>query len=413
MKNGFKRQVIQMRDNMKRIKILFAHDLPIIKNSIDSNYYSKTIGYEFWSRYLEFTNDLQVAVRVKQAELFELDSFKKISSENVQFLDMPNLAVLKGRMKNLKKAKKIISKSLKDIDAVVVRLPSEVGLLTYGMAKKRSIPVAIEMVGCPQDSYNFHGSLLGKVYSPYARIKYKKVLSESTHTLYVTAKYLQKKYPSPGFSINASNVKLNNQALEVLDKRISLIKEKNENDVYKIGISGSLNVNYKGLDTAIKAIQHIRKNSSHKVILEVIGGGDESKWVDFAKKIGCEKYVIFKGRLTSQEVFKWLENIDVYIQPSKTEGLPRALVEAMSTGCPCIGTRVGGIPELLNEEFLVEKNDYKILGEKIVQLVESKKERVIQAQNNYYKSTEYSAEKLKAKRSEFYSKFLEEMLVER
>lgn len=50
-----------------------------------------------------------------------------------------------------------------------------------------------------------------------------------------------------------------------------------------------------------------------------------------------------------------LDTCDIYVQPSLQEGLPRALIEAMSRGCPCIGARTAGIPELLPEECLTSR----------------------------------------------------------
>ena len=58
----------------------------------------------------------------------------------------------------------------------------------------------------------------------------------------------------------------------------------------------------------------------------------------------------------------------VYIQPSRIEGLPRALIEAMSRGCACVGSSVGGIPELLNNQYIHEVNDYNSLAVKIFDL---------------------------------------------
>ena len=49
-----------------------------------------------------------------------------------------------------------------------------------------------------------------------------------------------------------------------------------------------------------------------------------------------------------------LTDSDIYIQPSLQEGLPRAVVEAMSTALPCIGFNTGGIPELLEPEYIVK-----------------------------------------------------------
>lgn len=98
---------------------------------------------------------------------------------------------------------------------------------------------------------------------------------------------------------------------------------------------GSLKNNIKGIDTAIKSLSLI--NCS--IELRVLGGGDTEKWRKLAEDEGVNDLVYFDGKLQSgAAVYEWLDNIDLYIQPSYQEGLPRALIEAMSRGCPSIGS---------------------------------------------------------------------------
>ena len=123
------------------------------------------------------------------------------------------------------------------------------------------------------------------------------------------------------------------------------------------------------------------------------------------KKYGLEKEVKIIGALPHNEVFKWLENIDIYIQPSYTEGLCRAIVEAMSKACPVICTDAGG-----NVELIEEKNIYKrdIFG--LINILENinNEELKKNAVFNYNKSKKYTANLLNEKRNIFYSKFMKE-----
>ena len=52
-----------------------------------------------------------------------------------------------------------------------------------------------------------------------------------------------------------------------------------------------------------------------------------------------------------------MRGIDALIIPSRNEGLPLVLLEALATGVPVIASRVGGIPEVLDESYLVEQGD--------------------------------------------------------
>ena len=102
-----------------------------------------------------------------------------------------------------------------------------------------------------------------------------------------------------------------------------------------------------------------------------------------------------------------MDNIDIYLQPSYTEGLPRALVEAMSRALPCIGSNVGGIPELLRESELVDvsKNCAYQIATILNELNIEKK--IYLANLNYEKSKQYAYNVLDKKRMEFYKQFAE------
>ena len=74
----------------------------------------------------------------------------------------------------------------------------------------------------------------------------------------------------------------------------------------------------------------------------------------------------------SNEVPAYLAAADVYIQSSRTEGLPLAMMEAASAALPMVGTKVGGIPEIAREGFnglLVESENAEMLAEAISKLL--------------------------------------------
>jgi glycosyltransferase involved in cell wall biosynthesis len=62
-------------------------------------------------------------------------------------------------------------------------------------------------------------------------------------------------------------------------------------------------------------------------------------------RLGLERRVLLPGH--QQDVAEWLGAADVFVLPSAAEGLPLALLEAMSCGLPVVATAVGGVPEVL------------------------------------------------------------------
>lgn len=175
-----------------------------------------------------------------------------------------------------------------------------------------------------------------------------------------------------------------------------------------IGLIGSLDVSYKGFDTAIKALS-LLKNLNKIFRLEVVGGGNPHKIEKLAIKYKVREQIFFKGTLPYPDgIFQWLDSLDIYIQPSKVEGLPRSLIEAMSRGCPSFASRVGGISELLPPSVLHNKNDYKKLAELLYDFTSFEKLRD-HAIHCFNKSEEYDKNKLDQRRTEFYRNCIAEV----
>ncbi len=80
------------------------------------------------------------------------------------------------------------------------------------------------------------------------------------------------------------------------------------------------------------------------------------------------------------------------------------MIEAMARGCVSIGTRAGGIPELIDEPWLVDKNDWRAIANLLTNLRSHDLEGA--SLRNAEKASEYDFEHLQRKRQRFYYKFL-------
>lgn len=139
------------------------------------------------------------------------------------------------------------------------------------------------------------------------------------------------------------------------------------------------------------------------------GGKNKERWIKLAQKYSIKDKVFFDGVLPSgRPVMKWLDNVDILLMISKTEGLPRILIEAMSRGCPVVGSNVGGIPELLNEDCLVKPNDYKKLSAMLEDILSNSRKIKNMANLNYIKSFKFEKNILRKKREKFFTEILEE-----
>lgn len=378
------------------MNILFAHDLTL--KVYKNNYYSLgTINKDIMERYLIGNDKIYIYARQVKA-IEEPKQLSNINTENIicipsNIYHSPTDYFMKHN--NLKTE---VQKALKGINFCVVRLPSFLGGIVYEEAKKIGIPCMVELVGCPWDSLWYYGGIKAKLFAPIMYYKTKKEIKNSKYVVYVTKEYFQNKYPTKGKNINCSNVNIENVSDDILESRVNKIKS--SNNTYKIGLMGSLNVKYKGQDTAIKAISLLK--NKFNIELHFLGSGDKENWIDLIKQYGVENSVFFDGTLPSGDpVYNWLDNMDIYLQPSLTEGLPRSVIEAMSRGCPVIGTEAGGIPELLQKELVIKKKDYKDLAIKIEKLLNDKKMMEKIAKENFEEAKKYNKSLLNEKRRKF------------
>ena len=111
------------------------------------------------------------------------------------------------------------------------------------------------------------------------------------------------------------------------------------------------------------------------------------------------------GLLSMSQIYELLDKTDIYIQPSLQEGLPRAVVEAMSRGCPVIGAKTGGIPELIQNECIVPRKSSVSLANTIIQILEREKLKDI-AYINFEKSKEYLESILSNERNMYYQNII-------
>jgi glycosyltransferase involved in cell wall biosynthesis len=113
--------------------------------------------------------------------------------------------------------------------------------------------------------------------------------------------------------------------------------------------------------------------------------------------------VTFRGQLPAgPEVRAELDQADVFLLPSRTEGLPRALVEAMARGLPCVGSTVGGIPELLPAEDMVPPGDAGALASKIREVVTDPARMARMSERNLRAAQDYRQDVLQPRRDAFY-----------
>ncbi len=103
----------------------------------------------------------------------------------------------------------------------------------------------------------------------------------------------------------------------------------------------------KRVDLLLKAFAQIQHLAPGMKLL-IVGSGPMLPQLETLRlELGLGKDCIFVPAQT--DVAPWMRSLDIYVMCSESESFPNALLEAMACGCSVVGSRVGGIPELIND----------------------------------------------------------------
>ena len=165
----------------------------------------------------------------------------------------------------------------------------------------------------------------------------------------------------------------------------------------------------KGFNEIIKSLSILKQRGiivKAKFVGQSYHNGVE-QLMELSKSLGVYNQIEYMGYLTRTELDCFLSNVDLFVMPTRAEGLPRVIIEAMAKGLPCITTPVSGNPELVSGHFLVKYLDVNTLADRIEELVMNKSLYELTSKENFERSLQYEASVLEKRRDVFYTKLKE------
>ena len=151
----------------------------------------------------------------------------------------------------------------------------------------------------------------------------------------------------------------------------------------------------KGVDILLKAIKILKEKYQKEIKAAIVGEGySEEELKELVIELGIEKEVEFLG--VRRDIEKFMKSTKLFVLPSRWEGLPLTILEAMSSRASIIATKVGGMPEVIEngkEGILISPNDPEALAMAITELLKDGELRAKLGINAYKKVKEkYSIE---------------------
>ncbi|MGI6079106.1 MAG: glycosyltransferase family 4 protein [Fastidiosipilaceae bacterium] len=229
----------------------------------------------------------------------------------------------------------------------------------------------------------------------------RKLCAGACAAAYVTERTLQRRYPPApdAYTTHYSSVELPAEAF-VPAARVWAVPP----DRTRLVFVGSLAQMYKAPDVLLEAVARCRAQGLACQLAMVGDGKHRSELEARARALGLEDSVRFMGQIPAGDaVRQQLDAADLFVLPSRTEGLPRAMIEAMARGLPCIGTSVGGIPELLPVEDLVSPGDADALAAKMRAMLADPQRMTAMSRRNLEKARQFADEVLRQRRTAFYT----------
>lgn len=287
--------------------------------------------------------------------------------------------------------------------AFLLHVPSQTATLLRLAVVRAGLPFGVQVLSDPEAV--FAPGAVRHALRPILRRAFVRRLRDdcagACAVSFVTARALQAKYPpaAGAFVTSFSDVQLLPQHFAPQARAI-----RSSPATPRIITVTTLTQLYKAPDVLLDAVALCR-GQGVELQLAIAGDGRLRPALERrSARLGLDGQVRFLGELLAGDAVRdALDRADLFVLSSRAEGLPRALVEAMARGLPCIGSAVGGIPELLAAEDLVPPSDGTALARALLDVLRDPQRMARMSERNLARARDYALEALLPRQMEFYS----------
>ena len=366
---------------------------------------SNNTAYDFFERYLDVFSEVTVVARCFDTED---PTAAPVSGKGVDLWALPGYQGPAGFLGALPRIVPVLYRVLRNKRTAILRVPATipiiVGLLLFMLRR----PFAVELMADPYDAYSPDA-----LRHPLSRL-FQFLFTRSTGFLcrhavaaaYVTRETLQTRYPPRAGEDAHSFTSLDLKA----DAYVAATRSENDFNVENprlLQVAMMQNY-YKGHDIALNGLAHLRRRGV-PATLRLVGDGPLRPEIEkMARELGLESSVTFCGKLAAgPDIWCEMDHADILILPSRQEGLPRVLLEAMARALPCVSSRVGGTPELMDDAQLMGSLTASDLADKVSHLISHPELLVGCSERNRALADAFDYQIVRRARIAFYRKVME------
>ncbi len=380
----------------KNSRLLVVGSDPVWKNG--DKYFTLSPFNTFFSAFLQYFDHVSMAlpflgnkiqlkngiVMPDEIEIIELPGFKGV----IDFIRksiwiLPNLIPL-------------LSKEIKQSNAVMVMHDDFLGLITLLQVRRQKKPHLLFLGGNQVEVVrNKYTGLKrwGAIFLARLFEKIDQYWMDRGLTVLVTGREMIERLSAPGRRIYPYFTSL------ILEEEIIFRKPRDISlNFVNILYAGFLTEN-KGVHILLQAFAKFReKYHATEAKLHIAGDGYfRPKLEEICQQLKITENVIFHGFIGDKEKLKQLFlNSDLFVLPSKSEGIPKVLLEAMAYGVPILTTNVGGIPDIIQNEvngLMVPPNSVEELENGMIKILNNQKLRQSLIKGGYAFIREHTKEK--------------------
>jgi len=368
---------------------------------IDQYYTSTSFHAEMWKECLEVFDEVVIADRVVYTDKVETGQ-KPVLADGITFFEMPSFKGALSLGKTVPRMFWRAKKAIRQADVWHLHCPNFVSLCMWFWARYYKVPYSVELRGyCAVNAIylKLRGLKFPRFTAAFMRFLLNLELSRPLAVVGVSKSLIRDFPPGNGCPTFAIS---DNRVPETSYRHARLWQ--NDSRSRTIVSLGSLEA-IKNPFGIIRSLHLLTQKGFTNWKFVWIGDGPlKGEAQQLADQLGLSDCVNFLGFVPWNNVFDILKRADLYLLYSLSEGLPRALLEAMACALPAIGSNVGGVSELLHENDIVPSLDDEMLADKLYEVITDPKRLTEMSRRNLNIAKSYSAEILSAQKIDFYAR---------